>query len=398
MSSTGRTPLRPGNANQARTQAAGRARAVAAGVNPLVRARFALVASVGLAWLLGVPDAAAAPPAESVTTAAEPAPVQAELVLTRVLPANPQVTARLHAELGVSGLEGEVIDIGDDRPLLGVDLLDRVAEADASAAIEIVFGRNRIDIWVADANTGKTLNRRFDLILDPGFAEPRTLAIAAVELLRTSRLELAEASNPPAGETPAPESNHQAMEDERPPNEQGGLGVQRSRGALSLAPVIGGSPGGLGLTTHIEVAGRWAPGRRFALRTGLWIPTLGNRVVDELGAARVLTLQLFVEPQLRLPGGAPWFHPELGLGLGAALTVIQGEPNPGGRPQNPVLPGFTAHAHLGLGFELSQRFWLRVDGYAGIVQPQPRVLFIDEVVAVWGLPFGTGSIGLEVWF
>lgn len=364
-----------------------------------VRARFAFVASVGLSWLLDVSDAAAAPPTESVTTtAAEPAPVRAELVLTRVLPANPQVTARLHAELGVSGLEGAAIDIADDLPLLGVDLLDRVTDADASAAIEIVFGRNRIDIWVADANTGKTLNRRFDLILDPGFAEPRTLAIAAVELLRTSRLELAEASNVPAAEEQRePEPNPQAMEDERPPEEREPA-VQRSRGALSLAPVIGGSPGGIGLTTHIEVAGRWAPGRRFALRTSLWIPTLGNRVVDELGAARVLTLQLFVEPQLRLPGGAPWFHPELGLGLGAALTVIQGEPNPGGRSRNPVLPGFTAHAHLGLGFELSQRFWFRVDGYVGIVQPQPRVLFIDEVVAVWGLPFGTGSIGLEVWF
>jgi hypothetical protein len=362
------------------------------------RGSLALVASVGLSLVCFVPESAAAPPIEPATTAAEPVPVRPELVLTRVLPANPQVTARLHAELGVSGLEGATLDIPDDLPSLALDLLDRVAAADASAGIEIVVGRDRIDISVADANSGKTLNRRFDLSLDPRFAEPRTLAIAAVELLRTSRLELAEATTATTTPTPEPISKPQVTEDERPPAERDGVVLPRSRGALSLAPVIGGSPGGIGLTTHIEVAGRWAPGRRFALRTSLWIPTLGNRVVDELGAARVLTLQLFVEPQLRLPGGAPWFHPELGLGLGAALTVIQGEPAPGGRAQSPVLPGFTAHAHLGLGFQLSQRFWFRVDGYVGIVQPQPRVLFIDEVVAVWGLPFGTGSIGLEVWF
>jgi hypothetical protein len=349
--------------------------------------------SLAFVACLGLSTSAAAAPPEPGANAAEP--VNAELVLTRVLPANPQVTARLHAELGVSGLEGATIEIADDLPSLDIELLDRVTAADASAAIEIVFDRNRIDIWVADANTGKTLNRRFDLILDPGYAEPRTLAIAAVELLRTSRLELAEAST--VVEEPDPEPDPQATEDERPPPEPG-ITLPRARGALSLAPVIGGSPGGLGFTTHIEVAGRWVPGRRFALRTSLWIPTLGNRVVDELGAARVLTLQLFLEPQLRLPGGAPWFHPELGLGLGAALTVIQGETAPGGRSQNPVLPGFTAHTHLGLGFELSQRFWFRIDGYVGIVQPQPRVLFIDEVVAVWGMPFGTGSIGLEVWF
>jgi hypothetical protein len=367
--------------------------------HPTVRRSLALVAGVGLS-LASATGSAAAPPVEPpTTTAAEPEPVRPELVLTRVLPGNPQVTARLHAELGVSGLEGATIEIADDLPALAIDLLDRVTAADASAAIEIVFGRNRIDIWVADANTGKTLNRRFDLILDPGFAEPRTLAIAAVELLRTSRLELAAASTEPVPAEPVeqPALNPQVTEDERPPADRG-VELPRSRGALSLAPVVGGSPGGLGLTTHIEIAGRWAPGRRFALRTSLWIPTLGNRVVDELDAARVLTLQLFVEPQLRLPGGAPWFHPELGLGLGAALTVIQGEPAPGGRGRNPVLPGFTAHTHLGLGFELTPRFWFRVDGYVGIVQPQPRVLFIDEVVAVWGLPFGTGSIGLEVWF
>jgi hypothetical protein len=357
------------------------------------RRSLALVVGVWLSLVSYAPASKAAPPAEPTPITAEPA--QPELVLTRVLPANPQVTARLHAELGVSGLEGATIDIPDDLPSLDLELLDRVAAAGASAGIEIVFGRNRIDISVADANTGKTLNRRFDLILDPGLAEPRTLAIAAVELLRTSRLELAEVEAAP---TPVPEpSPHQVTEDERPPEERG-VTLPRSRGALSLAPVIGGSPGGLGLTTHIEVAGRWVPGRRFALRTSLWIPTLGNRVVDDLGAARVLTLQLFVEPQVRLPGGAPWFHPELGIGLGPALTIIQGEPAAGDRANSPVLPGFTAHAHLGLGFELSQRFWFRVDGYVGIVQPQPRVLFIDEVVAVWGLPFGTGSIGLEVWF
>jgi hypothetical protein len=357
---------------------------------------FTFVAGLGLS--LASCAAETAPPAEPIANAAEP--VTAELVLTRVLPANPQVTARLHAELGVSGLEGATIEIADDLPSLDIELLDRVTDAGASAAIEIVFDRNRIDIWVADANTGKTLNRRFDLILDPGLAEPRTLAIAAVELLRTSRLELAEVPVEPEAPPPA---NLQETEDERPPEGDDAPHVQPPRGALSLAPVIGGSPGGLGLTTHVEVAGRWAPRKRFALRTSLWLPTLGNRVVDELGAARVLTFQLFIEPQLRLPGGAPWFHPDLGLGLGAALMVIQGQPSPGSEARSPVLPGAAGHTHVGFGFELSPRFWFRIDGYVGIVQPQPRVVFVDSsnvkhVVASWGMPFATGSIGFEAWF
>lgn len=357
------------------------------------RLLVSLACVAGLA-LLGAP-AAAAPPSGS-TEAHESEPAENTLVMTRVLPVNAKYTARLHAELGFTGLEGRTLEVGDDVPMFGVDLLDQVAAANASAAIEIVVARNRIDIWVADANTGKTLNRRFDLILDPGLAEPRAIAIAAVELLRTSRLELAAAA---AETTPdeEPEPSEQVMEDERPPVDDEPVELP-PRGALSLAPVLGGSPGKLGLTAHLEVAGRWAPHRRFALRTALWIPTLGNQVTGDLGQARVLTLLLFVEPQLRLPGGAPWFHPELGLGIGAALTVIQGQPNPGDTGRTPVLPGFAAHAHLGLGFELSRRFWFRVDGYSGIVQPQPQVLFGEQVVAKWGLPFATASIGVEVWF
>lgn len=362
----------------------------------MIRSRRTSIACVAILGSLLGPVAAAAPPSSTADAPAdESTATDNTLVLTRVLPRDSQITARLHAELGVTGLEGRVIDLGDDAPPLAVDLLDRVEAADASAAIEIVVGRTRVDIWVADANTGKTLNRRFDLNLDPSLAEARTMAIAAVELLRTSRLELA-ATAPREPEPVVPE---QVTETEQPPTDTEPEVVEPPpRGALSLAPVLGGSPGKLGLTTHLEVAGRWAPRRRFALRTAVWIPTLGNRVVDDLGQARVLTMQLFVEPQLRLPGGVRWFHPELGLGLGAALTVIQGQPNPGSRGATPVLPGFTAHAHVGLGFEVSRRVWVRADGYLGIVQPQPQVVFIDQVVAKWGLPFGAGSIGVELWF
>lgn len=357
---------------------------------------LACAAGVGL---LFDARAMAAPPSET-TGATEPA-IENTRVLTRVVPADPQITARLHAELGVSGLDGETIEISNDVPVLGVDLLDRVSSANASAAIEIVVARTRIDVWVADANTGKTLNRRFDLNLDSGLAEPRAIAIAAVELLRTSRLELADV----VGEDPPPEDEggelptiEQATEDERPPEENDEDFELPLAGTLSLAPVIGGGPGELGLTTHLEVAGRWVPKKRFALRASIWIPTLGNNVVDELGEARVLTLLAFIEPQLRLPGGAPWFHPELGLGVGAAVTVIQGQPSPGKNVDNPVLPGIAAHTHLGLGFQVSRRVWFRIDGYVGIVQPRPRVVFIETVVATWGLPFANGALGVEVWF
>jgi hypothetical protein len=99
-----------------------------------------------------------------------------------------------------------------------------------------------------------------------------------------------------------------------------------------------------------------------------------------------------------LPGGAPWFHPELGLGLGAAVVSVEGKADPPFRGNASVLAGFVAHTHVGLGFAVTPRVWIRVDGYVGVLLPQPRVTFTGTTVATWGLPWGTGSLGIELWF
>ncbi|PRQ05015.1 hypothetical protein ENSA7_49480 [Enhygromyxa salina] len=347
------------------------------------------------ALLMCASVAAAATPPEP--TSDVPSSAQTELVLIRVVPDDKHVTARLRAELDVMALDTELLDVPDDAPVLGTELLDRLEQAGASAAIEIAIDQQRIEVWVADGATGKTLTRRFDLALDPEQAEPRTLAIAAVELLRASRLEFAR--DAPRGDPPEPDDpGEQATESERPPvPDQPPDRSQPARGALSLAPMIGGGPGGLGATTHIELAGRWTPRERFALRVSVWLPSLGNSVANEQGSARVFVGMAFIEPQLRLPGGASWFHPELGLGLGAAITGIVGAATPPLRSNTTVLAGFASHAHLGLGFELTPRLWARLDSYVGVILPQPTIVFVDEVVAGYGLPFATGSLGLEFW-
>jgi len=318
-----------------------------------------------------------------------------ERVLVRVAPTNEQVTARLRAELSLLGLTPVRLEASANTPTLGPDLLDRLADYNASAAIEIAMTAERIDLWVADGNTGKTLNRRLDLALDPEQGDPRTLAIAAVELLRASRLELTYTSPGPSDERDADPAGdaEQIRESERPPR-----GVELpSFGAISIAPMVGGSPGGFGATTHIELAGRWAPRDRFALRASVWIPTLGNDIGTADGNVRLLVGMAFIEPQLLLPGGVRWFHPELGLGVGGAIVGLVGSANDGLRGESKVLPGFTSYAHAGFGFAVSPRLWIRLDGFLGVLLPQPNVQSLGETVGTWGAPFGAGAIGLEVW-
>lgn len=318
-----------------------------------------------------------------------------ERVLIRVVPRDEQVVARLRAELGLLGLESRSLQVSEDSPPLGPDLLDLLEDGEASAAIEIVIGEHRIDLWVADGNTGKALNRRLDLALDPEQADPRTIAIAAVELLRASRLELGDTTPTSSDTIPGwtEEPATQVREGERPPAQP----APTSHGAISLAPMIGGSPGGFGITTHVELGGRWAPHDRFALRVSVWIPALGNSVTVTDGRVRMLAGMLFVEPQLRLPS-AKWFHSELGLGLGGALVGFEGTAREGLRSTTSVVGGFAGHAHLGLGFAVIPRLWIRLDGYVGVLVPKPQVKSPSDVVeATWGTPFGTGALGLEIW-
>ncbi|MFO7563970.1 MAG: hypothetical protein R6X02_15095 [Enhygromyxa sp.] len=349
-----------------------------------------------LAALIGPSSALASTGPASERSGANQARVEAdERVLIRILPRDDQLVARLRAELGLLGLEPRSLEVDEDRPPLGPDLLDQLELGHASAAIEIVISEHRVDLWVADGNTGKTLNRRLDLALDPAQADPRTVAIAAVELLRASRLELADPTD--EGDESIPGWDQppamQAREGERPPQPS-----LPSLGAISLAPMVGGSPGGFGVTTHIELAGRWAPHDRFALRFSSWLPTLGNSITTTNGSVRMLTGMLFVEPQLRLPGGAKWFHPELGVGLGFALIGFEGTAREGLRDTRQLVGGFAGHTHLGLGFAVIPRLWIRLDGYVGVLLPQPQVKSPSDVTeATWGAPFGVGALGLEIW-
>jgi hypothetical protein len=116
-------------------------------------------------------------PEEPPASESEPNADQAdERVLIRVVPIDEQVTARLKAELGLLGFTAVRLEVSEQTPALGSDRLDQLDDGNASAAIEIVRGEHRIDLWVADGNTGKALNRRLDLTLDPAQAEPRTVA------------------------------------------------------------------------------------------------------------------------------------------------------------------------------------------------------------------------------
>jgi len=350
-----------------------------------------------LLWLAGPTLASAAPLTSASLTEAAPMSEPAstpELVLIRVAPDDPRLRARLEAELDISGLEVRTLDWPEPDAVIGPTLLDELAPHGASAAIEIYIRDDRVEVWVADATTETALTRRFDR--QPDAEQARTVAVGAVELLRASRLEYAE-SHPELAETDP--FVKQATESERPPKV-----VVPTTASLSISPLVGSSPGGFGVTGHLEIAARWAVRRPLLLSFDLWIPVYGGQsdFVDGVNARNFVTM-LFIEPQwspsLRR---AEWLHPTLGLGVGPAVLVTIGEvvldevPEPADSNID-VVAGFAATAHVDFGFSVHPRVWLRAGAHLGVIQPAFRINLVNDDTKTYGLPFAMGSLGLEFW-
>ena len=338
---------------------------------------------LALAW----PSTAhAAPPSD------ESQEVSSDVVLVRITPEDPRLSARLEAELDIAGLEVQRLDWPEPQEVIGPSLLDELESRAAGAAIEIYFRDDRIEVWVADHGTGTALTRRFDR-QDDAREQARTLAVGAVELLRASQVEQPEDPLEPTPDDP----EDPFVEPDTPPEVP-----FVPKASLSISPLIGGSPGGLGMTGHLEAAVRWAVRRPLLLSFDVWIPVFANQSPNEPGvSARSFIVMAFVEPQWSPTlKRAPWFHPSLGLGLGAAILSVRGEvvleETDQAEPVKDVVAGFAANAHVDLGFAVHPRVWLRAGTHLGILQPAFRINILESK-PTYGLPFFMGTVGIEFW-
>ena len=122
---------------------------------------------------------------------------------------------------------------------------------------------------------------------------------------------------------------------------------------------------------------------------------------------RVFVSTLVVEPQWTPKlERAPWFRPALGLGIGAALTGIVGDPvDDTATRKTPVLGGLALDTHVDLSFVVHPRVWLHVESNLAIIQPAPRMTIGEEIdgqtvetpIATFGLPWTSATLSVELW-
>jgi hypothetical protein len=335
--------------------------------------RALALATALVACLLGVCSAAAASESERS---------RPRVLLIGKGPDDPLLKA-LRAEL--SDLDVTVVQRD------AAERLDAAAREEvAVAAIRMLPARNGVEVWMADANAGRSLLRQLIVDESPGGPNYNVIALQTAELLRTSLL-FEHAPAPAAPRPPAPATPTERSPPARaaPESAGGEAGVQAGLGALY-------SPGGAGPAVELSLAVHYPLGSWLSLGVELGVPLGRGALEGPEGSALVGAQLAMVDLKVRLrPGEGPWFA---AAGVAGGVLRLATE----GRTAAP-LTATDAAVVTGVGFVRAEGGvtvapWLRVGarGAVGLSVPRVELSFAGNRAGTWGLPLVSALGFVEV--
>ena len=320
---------------------------------PLGARHVLVLASVLTAVIAGPPAALA----ESKPTSLK--------VLLVVDKASDPLMARIQAEIFALGLN--VVTSGPSGPLE-----NSARDQHAVAAVRALPSRNGVEVWMADATTGRTLTRQLVVDERPDGPDNTLVALQTAELLRTGLFSKedkpAAPPTPPViiVETPPP----------APPRAdawrfRNGIGGLHSRGGVGTA-----------LQDWITMQYWWRPNVGVALagslpivRSDLSGPEGRSLVAAYLGAAELCASLLEDTSRWRLTGG-----------VGAGLVYL----STSGQSAPPLVPGSAGtvsgvgYAHLDLTLKVSHAVDIGLATTAGTTILPVHIRFAGNPAGTWG--------------
>ncbi len=268
----------------------------------------------------------------------------------------------------------------------------------AIAAIRLTPSPDRVEVWIVDRITGKTVLRDVTISSrDPD--RDATTAMRTVELLSASLMEV-DAPHAPRGDTPAPPTIRAIAQlaPTAPGAEAPVVAVPSApRISIDVGPAILGSPGGLIPFVGLTIGARAFFPPRVSAGVSVVVPFTAAHLDGPEGTStsRVFVVAADATAHLARPG-AVW---DPRLGAGASLLVLHTE----GTAASNVWRGFThdtVSAGLflksSLGIALGDRTCLRADLVTGLALSQFALDYGGRTAATWGSPYFVGSLALEV--
>ncbi len=288
-------------------------------------------------------------------------------------------------------LRSELVSVGFDVVVHARDeatTLEELARREgAVAALHVKPSRSGIEVWIMDRITSKTVLR--ELVPSSG-DDVGEVAVAAVELLRASLLEVETPKFKSKIEEPTPVATKLVAETKREP------APREPRLGIALGPAIAVSPGGLGVTPHVDVWGRFDAHERIAVGVRIVAPTVPAVVEGSEGRATVtLALAaLAVDANLTRPASA--LRLRSGIGVGAVWAHMEGTAAPSFAGRGDDVVATFSFVHGGAALRIAREARLFADVALGIAAPRPVVSFAGRSAAAWGEPVVLGTVGLEL--
>ena len=320
---------------------------------------------------------------------------------TNASPGMAETAVRIRGELLSAGFVVEILDGATVEGMSGrqsQESLERLAEQRGADAVIAIVGDvkpNLVEIWVVDKVTGKSVVRKLPYEPKSGHA-PETLAIRAIELLRSSFMEIelsATGRRNPSTSTPPPTVVHfveQVAEMDRRRREL--LGVE-----LGGAAMVGFD--GVGLALLPLVRFNWALRSWFLVQAAM--AGLGTRpsVENATGSAQI-SQQFFVLGACLRSREGRGLRPFATLSAGALHTSVVGranEANQGLEGRDEEAWSFLLDSSVGTALPLRDRLYLTLAVHAQLAEPYPVVHFLDSVVATSAHPNLLLTLSVGAW-
>jgi hypothetical protein len=297
---------------------------------------------------------------------------------------------RLQGELLALDLE---VDVADRAPAdrAGTDSrawVERLASERGSDAAIDVLGETKptaVDIWIFQRSPRRVVVSR--IVLEPDAPNaPETLAIRAIEVLRSNFVEIDLAARARFGERVAAPSQAAAQP---PPPHVVRFGLEA--GAQLLTSLDGVGPSVLPVVRFDGALRPWLVGQ--ATFAGLGTrPTVDTAV----GSARV-TQRYGVLGLCYCSSSDPGIRPFLSLSAGVLQTLLDGRADPPARGHSVERWSFLMDASLGARLSLPSRYYVTLGAHVQLATPYVAIHFVDTQVGSTGRPNLLLSLTVGAW-
>jgi hypothetical protein len=318
-----------------------------------------------------------------------------------VRPANPppiivETLVRLQGELTAVGFATEIVEepVGEDvhgrESRSWLENLAVQRGVDAVVAIVGDVSPDTVEVWIVDKVTGKSVVRRVPI--EPRSERaPNTLAIRAIELLRSSFLEIDLAAGErrsPSLASPPPAVVH-FVEMER-------LARRPERFAVEVGGTAVMSLDGVGPALLPIVRLDWAARSWLVVQAA--VAGLGTRPTVEttVGSAQVAQQYGLLGGCYRLRAGQQ-LQPFFALSAGVLHTSVEGRTDLPNQGRYADQWSFLLDGGLGAALHLRDRFYLAVTAHAQMAEPYLAIRFVDAVVATSGRPNLLLTLTIGAW-